>query len=123
METDWRVKLSISFGSIVSFAEHFTIFYIRCSTFAPCRDMISIHLREFPDFTLICIVSHGTVWTVRDSFFLCLCRLLCIDTFLDSFIEYTNFEKFRICRTTENKLKNSFAVFHITISIELLKFF
>ena len=57
-------RLSIPFRTVVCFTEHLAILLGSCSTFTPCRNVISIHLVELVDFSLICFMPHCTVWAV-----------------------------------------------------------
>ena len=86
-----RQRLFISFGAVVSLAEHLAVVYICCAPFAPCSDVVSIHLGEFPYLSAVSTIGHGTVRTVAHSLRMCLSRLARVNAFLSGFIKATNF--------------------------------
>lgn len=43
-------------------AEHFAVGTVGCATLAPCGYVVGVHFGEFPDFVLVGVFQHGTVW-------------------------------------------------------------
>ena len=100
-------RLSIPFRTVVCFTEHLAILLGSCSTLAPCRDMIGIHLAELIDFSLRCLMTHCTVRAVGDASGLCIRCLTVIDAALYGIIEHTDIEQLCILFATEKVFKDS----------------
>ena len=55
---------------VVRFAKHLAVFDVCCAAFGPCRDMVGVHLVEFPDALCVRLVSNRAQRTVRDALLL-----------------------------------------------------
>ena len=50
-------------------AKHLAVLLVRRTAFAPCRNVIGVHLVQFPDFFLfLFVVAHRAVWAIADAF-------------------------------------------------------
>ena len=111
---------SISFCSVMSFAEHLTVTNISSPTFTPCCHMVGIHVFQVPDLGMICIVTNSTKRTVALPFFFSSFRLLSIYSFFRWFVEYSHVQQFGVLATIKHILIDSFPVFHIKTLVEFL---
>ena len=83
--------------------------------------MIRIHVRQFPNLLLVCIVSERAVWTIRHPLLFRFLSLAHIDAFLGRLIEYAYFEELCIYRAAEDIFKYTSTILHIAVAIEISK--
>ena len=52
-------SLPIALRSVVSLAQHLAVFDVGLATLAPGRNMVGIHLGNFPDALAVALVTQG----------------------------------------------------------------
>lgn len=53
----------------MAFAKHLAVADVCCTAFAPCRNVVSIHVPQLPYFRSITIMADGVIWAVTNSNF------------------------------------------------------
>lgn len=81
------VRLPITLGAVVGFAEHLAVLGVGCAAFAPGCHVVGVHVGKFPEFGLVGVVTEGAEWTVRFAFLFGFGGLGCVDAFLGGVVE------------------------------------
>ena len=104
----------------MGFAKHLTILNIRRTPFAPCCNMVCIHLVLFPYTTLVSIITNSTERAVWNTFILCLFCLFRVNTLFGRLIKNTNIQKFRIYTTSQDIFIYAFVILNIIVTKQCL---
>ena len=85
--------LSVTLRAVVGLTQQLAVAFVGGTTFRPRSDVVGIHRRQRPNFSLLRVMSDGAVGTVRDPFGLSLVGLLLVN--VRNYTDWTDVDAMR----------------------------
>ena len=101
-------------------AQHAAVRLICGSAFAPCRDVVGIHLGEFPDAGTVGAVLQGAVGAVAHAFLLSLFGLFGIHPVDGCLVKHADVQQALVLFPTQDILKDTLVIGHKVVSIQFM---